>query len=96
MLQLYHLYMHLLVRTSLVFSPEKEFVRKLSLVSHKQQWITRLSLLGVGDYPSEKTIAASVKPLCKLYWQKVYVTSVAELKCFIFKNYHEQAEKLPS
>ena len=60
-----------------------------------QDVITALANLGTSEQQSAETMAAIEKLICKLYVPKTTITTVKDLRWWLFKKKQAQSEKLP-
>ena len=60
-----------------------------------QDIITALANLGTSEQPSAETMAAIEKLICKLYVPNTTITTVKDLRWWLFKKKQAQSKKLP-
>ena len=60
-----------------------------------QDIISALANLGASEPPSAETMAAIEKLICKLYVPNTTITTVKDLRWWLFKKKQAQSEKLP-
>ena len=65
------------------------------LLGKEKAFITALANLGASEPPSAGTMAAIEKLICKLYVPNTTITTVKDLRWWLFKKKQAQSEKLP-